>query len=293
MAVAKLVCSECGGVLSGGESSCPHCGAVLEQAKGAAQRSRRCDVCGHENSGVGAYCESCGARLSFSPQPKSPVQQAQVPKPTRPEKKKPVPKTGSRFEWWHIAAGISILVFAGIFIYTEITRPKPESHTHENVSPDAAAVMKEIDKLQSAIDANPNDAAAVLRLANMLHDFSLQDPRLLNRAVQAYQRYLQIDPANPDARVDLGIVYFELARVDSLNARQYFGKAINEMEAVAKAHPTHQPAAFNLGIVNLHAENTEESNRWFKRAVDISPTSDLGTRAKRMLEGHSFPSQTN
>jgi Tfp pilus assembly protein PilF len=61
------------------------------------------------------------------------------------------------------------------------------------------------------------------------------------------------------------------------------------METVAKNSPTHQPAAFNLGIVNLHMGNLEESNKWFKRAVELDGSSELGMRAQNILQKHTFP----
>ena len=75
---------------------------------------------------------------------------------------------------------------------------------------------------------------------------------------------------------------------DSSNAARYFAQAIQEMRTVAESSPRHQPAAFNLGIVNLHMGNLEESNKWFKRAVELGKSTDLGMRAEKILQQHSF-----
>ena len=40
--------------------------------------------------------------------------------------------------------------------------------------------------------------------------------------------------------------------------------------------PTHQPAAFNLGVVNLQKGDLDVSNRWFRKAVELGPT--IGSR---------------
>jgi tetratricopeptide (TPR) repeat protein len=305
MAVARLVCGDCGGELSRSDAFCPKCGEPIERDVVLAAQdttvaksvARRCDVCGHENVNAGAYCESCGARLFVSsPLDRSAAQAAgrERVKEKRPEKqqqrKKPRKNFGGRrVEPWQISAGIGTLALVAFFVYSEVTRetPKTQARVHENVPAEMGATLQEIERLQKTVDTTPNDAASMLRLANLLHDNAMQDARLLFRAEDVYKRYLAIKPNDPDARVDLGIIYFELARVDSMNADALYTKAIGEMQTVAKANPRHQPAAFNLGIVNLHTGNVEESTRWFQKAVEINPSSDLGTRAKRLLEQHS------
>jgi tetratricopeptide (TPR) repeat protein len=154
-------------------------------------------------------------------------------------------------------------------------------------------MMREIEHLQHIVDDNPKDDASALRLANTLHDAAMTNPNLLQRAIDIYTKYLRLKPDNPDARVDLGICYFEKGRTDSNNAMTYFSQAIAEMQAAFTKHSTHQPAAFNLGIVNLHAGNFQESTRWFTKAVEINPNSELGKRAKEMVEQHSFQGQIN
>ena len=154
-------------------------------------------------------------------------------------------------------------------------------------------MLQEIEELQGTVDANPNDAAALIRLANMLHDVGMHNQMFLNRAINTYSKYLKLKPADPNARVDIGICYFEMAREDTNNAASWLLRAIQEMETAFKSNPDHQPAAFNLGIVNLNAGNMEESRQWFKKAMEINPSSDLGKKAKEMLDQHSFPGSPN
>jgi tetratricopeptide (TPR) repeat protein len=311
--VARPVCSECGADLGTMQDSCSNCGAPIEwentSAEGEAQpgpataATAVCDVCGHKNSQPGLYCESCGARRAGTPhvEPQGAYKQAEgkAGKAQKVQSKKSRKKARTaakkKIDPFMIGAGVVIVVIAGYFGYSEITRETPGlvQAPHESLAPETAAMINEVERLQGVVDANPNDAASLLRLANTLHDLSLQDPRLLMRAVNTYERYLSIRPDDPNARVDLGIVYFELARVDSVNVRELIAKSISEMETVASAHPDHQPAAFNLGIVNLNAGNTDESTRWFRKAIAINANSDLGARAQQLLEQHSFSSTKN
>jgi len=46
---------------------------------------------------------------------------------------------------------------------------------------------------------------------------------------------------------------------------RYFALAIQEMEAAFRGSPSHQPSAFNLGVVHLQKGDLENSNRWFAK----------------------------
>ena len=121
----------------------------------------------------------------------------------------------------------------------------------------------------------------------------MNNSTLLTRAIDAYTKYLKLKPNDPNPRVDMGICYFEMALVDSDNRSSLIAKSIQEMKSVFDANPTHQPSAFNLGIVNLNAGNLEESNKWFRKTVELNPNSDLGKKAQQMLDQHSGQGQPN
>jgi tetratricopeptide (TPR) repeat protein/predicted RNA-binding Zn-ribbon protein involved in translation (DUF1610 family) len=250
MAHAKLVCSECGAELSVVDAICPGCGAAIERmpAKSRADRT-------HGSRTVPVSVPGTkGAR--------------------------------GRFEPWQIVAGLAVLGLIAFFVYTELrrehvdARPAPVQQTQP--PPAAQAPRVDIGPLEQAVAANPKDAAAMLRLAN-----GLQDNRAFARAADAYERYLAIEPDDLDARVDMGVCYFELGRADSAGGEAMLRTALKEMERVAKKRPDHQPAAFNLGIVYLTMGDLGASNMWFKRAVEVNPSTELGARAKRILEQHS------
>jgi tetratricopeptide (TPR) repeat protein len=170
------------------------------------------------------------------------------------------------------------------FIYSEVSREQGAVGTP---SAQAGAVpgqtSLDIAPFERAVEENPNDPQAVLELANVL-----QDSRNFPRAVEMYKRYLETDPDNPNARVDLGICYFELGREDTIHGGTFFAAAIREMGIAHEKHPDHQHAAFNLGIVNLSIGNLEESSKWFRRAVETDESSNLGKRAKDLLEQHQM-----
>ncbi|MFN0156756.1 MAG: hypothetical protein ACKVRP_01635 [Bacteroidota bacterium] len=254
-----------------------------------------CGNCRSEIALSDKFCASCGDRVEVAGATKEAAQIAGAVPQEKHAAEKPTQKKRSSFrpEPWHYYFGGAVLLLLAYFIYSEVTREHPSIAAQQ--APVQAStpaldheVVHDIERLEKAANENPNDAAALLQLANRLHDAALKERSLLAKTIATYTRYLEMRPEDPNARVDLGICYFEMGRSDSTQAGRYFSMAINEMESTIKANPTHQSAAFNLGIVTLFAGNTTQSTSWFKRAVEINPESDLGKRAKNLLEQHAF-----
>jgi tetratricopeptide (TPR) repeat protein len=107
-----------------------------------------------------------------------------------------------------------------------------------------------------------------------------QDGRFFDKAIAHYRKYLEKNPKDANARVDMGICFFETSNLD---------EARKEMEFALKYDPKHVPAHFNLGIVILRAGNVKEANEWFKKTIALAPKSDMGQQAKQILEQHSSP----
>ncbi len=129
-----------------------------------------------------------------------------------------------------------------------------------------------INDLEAKIKQNPEDYNSLLELAHLKNDSCL-----FEAAIQNYKTYLDKNPKDPDARVDMGVCYF--------NLRDY-PNAIKEMETALKYVPDHQIAHLNLGVVNLSAGNVEKSKEWLKKAYDLNPTSEVGIKAQQLLNNH-------
>jgi tetratricopeptide (TPR) repeat protein len=105
----------------------------------------------------------------------------------------------------------------------------------------------------------------------------LQDSKLFEKAISNYKKYLVKNPENADARVDMGICFYNLGD---------YPAAISEMENALKYQPKHQIAHLNLGIVNLTARNIDASKEWFRKTVKLDPNSEAGKRAQELLSSH-------
>ena len=134
------------------------------------------------------------------------------------------------------------------------------------------AVMQRVNDLEKEVSADPKNAPLVLQFANALHD-----ARFYPRAITQYSNYLKLVPTNLDARVDLGICYFETGETDL---------AVKTVEQVVKENPKHQMAMFNLGIIHLSSQHLEEAKVWFRRCVELDPQSTAGQKAQQILQQH-------
>jgi tetratricopeptide (TPR) repeat protein len=241
-----------------------------------------CGQCGGEVQRSDARCTVCGSSLEWD-EPRREVVQSSGAKNAK--RKGAAPPVRRKVELWQVIAFGVIGALLAFLTWTELTREQrpavAQAPAQMPLSPATPAV--DLAPLEAAVAANPKDPGTHLRLANGLHDLGM-----LPRAIEQYNVYLKMHPDDPDARVDLGICYDQMGLMDSVQADRYFGLAIQEMQTVVKAHPTHQPAAFNLGIVHLHRGDLENSNKWLKKAVEVNKNSELGMRAQRMLQQHSF-----
>jgi hypothetical protein len=298
MSHPAIVCNSCGKELTAADKFCAQCGSPVRLEKVTPNDNIHaspvtCEVCGHRNTQSGSFCEACGAKLpgrkdSSASEKKSTVQSSK-------QKRSP---SKSKLETWHYVLGAVVVGLAGFFIYVEVSREAPaNSITQQSMpiqlpntqpaTPPSKDILDAITRLEGTVKGNPNDPGAKLLLANALHDAGTHDGSYFPRAIETYKAYLKQNPGDPNARVDLGICYFELGKLDSAQSGSLFSLAIDEMESTMKTNPKHQPGAFNLGIVYLYTGNIQQSNKWFSKSVELNPESDLGKRAKEILEQHS------
>lgn len=99
----------------------------------------------------------------------------------------------------------------------------------------AAPAMAEITELAAALERDPGNTTALLRLANLNFDIQRWD-----RAGELYERYLALVPGDPNVLTDLGITY---------RARGDFQRALETFREAQKGDPEHWQSRFNEAIV--------------------------------------------
>lgn len=106
----------------------------------------------------------------------------------------------------------------------------PEGHP----AIDTATIVKQLEDMAAQ---NPKDPQVRLKLANFLYD-QKQYPQ----AIEWYQRALELDPQNVNARTDLGTAYFYTGRAQD---------ALREYRKSLALNPQHEPTLLNMVVVSL------------------------------------------
>lgn len=292
------ICPQCGISLKSEFNFCPNCGLDFskldrenfkEPLKYPEEKNAEeiiCEECGAKNDSLSASCSVCGAALpSIKKKPSLDETKARQVSYKKPQQKKPakreepIDKTLSRTNILIIIVtvlvlAIVVLYFSGIFDEPAAAGNIPSTAA---VPPQALPgtdlnLLNEINSLEEKAAAEPGNAELALRLANMQNDAGL-----FEKAIQTYGRYLELIPENADARIDMGVAYFNLKN---------YTDAEEQMERALKYEPNHQIGHLNLGIVNLQSGNLKASEEWLKKAVELDPVSEAGRRAKELLENH-------
>ena len=293
-------CAECRAEVQWGDRYCISCGKPVEwparpalsgwptekAATGAEttsyEENQTCKQCGRENPAEAGFCAFCGANLKAMRETAPLEGGARVSR--RQQRKKRAGQPGERgeaamplFSWKVIGGFVALLVLAIVLVDMlsgpkEIPKPQSQAMQMPAANMQVAAQIAELEK---RVTANPNDMQLTLELANLSHD-----GRFYDKAIAYYRRYLEKNPKDVDARVDLGICYYDTGNFD---------EARKQMETGLKYDPKHLQGHFNLGIVNLGAGRVKEANEWFNKTIALAPNSDVGRRAKQLLEQHSNP----
>lgn len=95
--------------------------------------------------------------------------------------------------------------------------------------------MEQIQQLRAYVEQNPNDAEAVLQLANLNFDI-----RNWMRAEELYRQYLKLRPEDANVMTDLGISYRESRKFD---------EALAQFDQAQKLAPDHWQSYYNEVVV--------------------------------------------
>lgn len=106
---------------------------------------------------------------------------------------------------------------------------------------------------------NPTAASDALTHFNSGVDFYHQ--RDYAKAVQAYQKVIEIDPGYAEAHNNLGIIYQEAGD---------FGRALSSYQKAIEINPKYEKALNNLGVLLYLTGHYEESIQAFQKALTLN-----------------------
>lgn len=268
---------------------------LKEFAKTTTPNVNICPNCGDENTLDSKVCHSCGVKLNNAKTfIRNVSDEKKIANHTRVDKikgKKQNKSSNKNNEQSSIVsekkldtkkviiyiAGSLVLVFlilsvSGVFDLSRRDSANVSSiEQNQDGGIDLNSISK-INELKSIVEKNPENASAILDLANLRFDSGFFED-----ATQNYEQYLKLNPKNVDARIDMAVCYYNL---------QQFDKAESEILAALRQSPNHQIGYLNLGVVYLAKQNIEKAKEWFNKAVNLDPNSEIGKKAKSLLQSH-------
>ena len=99
---------------------------------------------------------------------------------------------------------------------------------------------------------------------------------LVRDAIRCYENVLQKNPANLDAKTDLGVCYAE----GTSNPMQ----GIMMLREVVTQNPEHENAQFNLGVLSMRSGQYEKAAERFQKVLAINPA----RKEMYLLEGRAW-----
>ncbi|HEV8240801.1 MAG TPA: hypothetical protein VGS57_15660 [Thermoanaerobaculia bacterium] len=122
----------------------------------------------------------------------------------------------------------------------------------------AGPAMADILRLREQVEKNPNDAEAVLTLANLNYDI-----RNWDRARQLYEHYLELRPAQPDILTDLGV---------SLRGLKRFPEAMARFEQAQQLQDGHWQSLYNeVVVLAFDLKDTAKAQQVLARLRQLQP----------------------
>ena len=128
--------------------------------------------------------------------------------------------------------------------------------------------------LENEAAVNPTNADGWITLGNFCFDHDLPQ-----KAVNAYERALELSPMKIGVWSDLGVMYRRM---------EQFEKAVNAFGQAADLDPKHVTSRFNMGIVYLHDLNDKAGAlKAWKQVLVIDPNavSPTGQKVSELVSG--------
>ena len=220
------------------------------------------------NVGTVATCSTCRAKIGKSVKKDEPAPAAQNPR-----------QGIGMFQSWKFTLGFGAILVTALIIFVSSQQVPETAKVQED--PHDAGMMQRIKELQAHIEEHPQDPDALLEFANMLYDV-----QFFQRAAEIYERHLALNPANADARVDLGTSYFQMSFADTVRRGELISMAESCFLKAIEVKPKHQLALFNLGIIHLHRGDMAGADEWLRKSVEIDPNTEAAKRARQLLSQH-------
>jgi cytochrome c-type biogenesis protein CcmH/NrfG len=132
-----------------------------------------------------------------------------------------------------------------------------QGHIHDE------EVSQALINLEAEVTAHPDNYQAWIRLGHLYFDTDQPE-----KAIEAYNRSLELHPGSADLLTDLGVMYRRVGQAE---------KAVEIFDLAIEKDPSHLPSRFNKGIVLFYDLNDSQGaiNSW-EALLKIDPEAKAG-----------------
>ncbi|HEY6909772.1 MAG TPA: tetratricopeptide repeat protein [Myxococcales bacterium] len=146
--------------------------------------------------------------------------------------------------------------------------PQAQPVAPPTVSP---AAEKRIGILKTLVARDPTDVKSWIALGNEYFDSQQRE-----KAIEAYDKALQLQPNNPDVLTDQGVMYREIGQPQ---------KAVQNFEKASTINPKHLQSLLDLGVVyGKDLKDYDKAMEAFNRIIKIAPDSGEAAHAREAIE---------
>ncbi len=198
-----------------------------------------------------------------------------------------------------IYLGLAILMGGGLVLFGiggEVQGGLFDAFKEDSEGGDVSEQLQErLDAIEQRVAQNPQDAAALAELARARYQaaeidqatgaFTEEGLVQLRRAEQAWDRYLALDPPEPDA--DVAAVMAQALGPDGLGELE---KAVNALQIVAQERPT-APIYAQLAALAYQAGNDRAANLAREKALELADSSSERDQIRQSIEAAQAQAQ--
>jgi len=153
-----------------------------------------------------------------------------------------------------------LIIGAGVFIYYQNTKLTPEQKELFSL-PEGVELTQEqkmeYDAARTALEENPNDALALIIIAQI--KYQVQD---LDGAIKAYSGALEIQPTNTSILIAIAQIKYQVQDLDG---------AIKAYSGALEIQPTNTSILNNLGDIYRQKRDYEKSAGMYRKIIETNP----------------------
>ncbi len=138
-------------------------------------------------------------------------------------------------------------------------RPASQAATPPRSGAMGSDAMDEARSLKAVLEADPQNVAALTRLANLYHDSGMW-----SQAVESYEKAIRVRPNDPNLLTDAGVCYQQM---------HLFDKALALFERAQRADPSHWQSLYNTVIVaGFNLRRFDEARAALQKLERLNPS---------------------